>query len=47
MDAWTDKELETMKVGGNPNMLAFWKSQGFPGNLTIQVRLPVLPDVVL
>jgi hypothetical protein len=38
MDAWSDKELEIMKVGGNPNMLAFWKAQGFPSNLSIQVR---------
>ena len=38
MDSWSERELKIMEVGGNANMLEFWKSQGFPSNLAIPVR---------
>ena len=38
MDAWSDKEMEIMRVGGNKAMRDFWTNQGFPKNVSIEAK---------
>jgi hypothetical protein len=38
MDAWSDKEMEIMRVGGNKQMRQFFADQGFPKSLTIEQK---------
>lgn len=38
MDAWSDKEMEIMRVGGNKRMRDFFVTQGFPTNVPIEAK---------
>lgn len=38
MDAWSDREMEVMRVGGNKAMRQFFADQGFPKALTIEQK---------
>merc|ERR1719499_2336735 len=38
MDEWGDRQLESMKSGGNAQLLEFWRNQGFPQGLSGQEK---------
>jgi len=38
MDAWSDKEMKIMQVGGNKRMREFFASQQFPPNVSIEQK---------
>jgi len=38
MDDWTEKQLNSMKFGGNKQMMQFWEAQSFPGGLSLREK---------
>ena len=38
MDSWTERQLASMRVGGNEEMQRFLKEQGFPKDISIEVH---------
>eukprot|EP00808_Paulinella_micropora_P030569 g41264.t1 len=38
MDAWSDRQLEMMKLGGNRQLKTFWTKQGFPSGISIKEK---------
>lgn len=38
MDSWSEKQMKAMQVGGNSRMKQFFKRQGFPEGLSIELK---------